>query len=123
MTAGNAVYTVSGWFGGWQAQNDHTRLTVSFRGLDGSTLGTPQVIGGFDAAARSNTSGMLFDTFSGQIDPLTRSIDFVLTANRFGGSSNDGVADTMSFTAVPEPASMTALALGAALLWRRRRKA
>lgn len=123
VDAGNAAYNLSGWFGGWQTQNDTAALTM--RMLDGGAaeLGTVR-IGDVTSTDRASVSGMLQRSASGTLLAGTRSLEFVLVATRAGGTSNDGVADTLSFTAeaVPEPATMLIVASAAALSARKRRQ-
>jgi hypothetical protein len=75
-----------------------------------------------------NSSGVLLDSGSG--DPVTFSgtvpADGVLIANvNYNEGNSYQVSLTADLAAVPEPGTlaMTALALGGALAWRRRRKA
>jgi hypothetical protein len=123
VDAGNAAYNLSGWFGGWQTQNDTAALTM--RMLDGGAaeLGTVR-IGDVTATDRASVSSMLQRSASGTLLAGTRSLEFVLVATRAGGTSNDGVADTLSFTAeaVPEPATLLIVASAAALAARKRRQ-
>lgn len=117
-------YTISGWFGGWNAQTDTAGLTATF--LDGSsqTLGA-LTIGNPTPTDRGSVATMLPYSGEGVIPVGTRSIrlqvDIVKAA---GGSANDGAADSLVFSGepVPEPATLAALGLGVAALLRRRRK-
>lgn len=121
IDAGQATFTISGWFGGWSGQDDNATLVANFRDAGGSILGSSEVLGGFLSADRGGVSSMLSDSAAGTLAVGTRSIEFVLTSNRVGGGSyNDGVADNLQFAAVPEPFTMSALALGLAAIARKR---
>lgn len=121
IDAGQATFAISGWFGGWSGQDDNATLVANFRDANGVVVGSSDVLGGFLAADRGGVSSLLFDRGTGTIAVGTRSIEFVLTSTRIGsGTYNDGVADNLQFAAVPEPFTMSALALGLAAIARKR---
>ncbi|MBL8067009.1 MAG: PEP-CTERM sorting domain-containing protein [Armatimonadetes bacterium] len=124
VDAGQAAFTVDGWFGGWSSNNDNAILNVTFKNSVGGDFRTIQ-IGGVTATDRNNVTSMLFRSATGVLDSGTRSIVFNLVFTRTNGTYSDGSAENLRFNAnaVPEPVSMVALFLGAGLLARRKRSA
>jgi hypothetical protein len=125
IDAGLANFVVSGWFGGWNAQEDTAKLITEFWDANNNLLES-WTIGGPNAAARNNVATMLFSEEDGEIPTLARSVKLTISLEKAaGGSANDGAADSLYFGAtadvVPEPATMALLALGAAAFVRRRR--
>ncbi len=90
IDAGTLPYTLSAYLGGYAGDGDNAQLTMTFRGRGSVTLG-PVL-----PAERSNVSGLLLKSSTGNVPTGTRFIDLILEFNRTSGSYNDGYADNLS---------------------------
>lgn len=129
IDAGEVNYVLSGYFGGYETQDDNATLTAVFLSATQQSLGQV-TIGGDNEVARDGTTELLYASAPGMIPDGTESIVFTLLMTRTEGTYNDGYADNLSFIAVdppngqstPEPAAWSISGLGlAALLWARKR--
>ena len=96
IDTGGRTYTLSGWLGGWAAEDDQATLTVSFRNASGAPLGTAS-IGPVLAAERNRVTSFLQKTRSGAMPSGARSVEILLEMKRVTGAENDGIADSLSF--------------------------
>jgi choice-of-anchor C domain-containing protein len=96
IDAGNTPYTLSGWLGGWDDDDDNATLLITFRSLS-STLGTAQ-IGPVLSTDRYRGSGLILKVRTGNVPAGARSIEVLLQFERMRGLYNDGAADNLSFT-------------------------
>lgn len=92
IDAGLVGFHLSGWLGGWLAQDDGAVVTLSFL----SSAGSPVSIGPVLAVDRGSLTGLLFREISGAVPSLTRSLEIEIAMTRQGGSYNDGYADNLS---------------------------
>ncbi|MBI4893525.1 MAG: hypothetical protein HY821_23085 [Acidobacteria bacterium] len=99
IDAGTQPYTLSGWLGGWDGQDDNATLTATFKDSSGATLGTAK-IGPVLSADRSGNSGLLQRISSANLPARTRSATITAAFTRTSGSSNDGYADNFNFSLV-----------------------
>lgn len=107
-------YDLSGWLGGWQAQEDNALLYVSFLDAGSNEIGHAD-IGPVTPADRANQTGLFLRQASGLLPTGTTSLMFSLSMERLGGGDNDGYADNLSFklmSAVPEASSVASLLAG-----------
>jgi len=95
IDAGNLSYTLAGWLGGYDSQDDNAVLTAQFENWSGTVLGTAQ-IGPVLAADRNDTSELLQKTNNGNVPSGTRLIHLLMTITRMAGTNNDGLADSLS---------------------------
>ena len=95
IDAGTLTYTLSGWLGGWDVQDDSASLTVTFRNASNASLGTAK-IGPVFSDLRPFGTGLVQETAAGTIPSGTRNLDLVLLFSRSSGSYNDGAADNLS---------------------------
>jgi hypothetical protein len=92
---------LSALLGGYQDQNDSMKITVTYLGASNQSLGSFQV-GPVLASDRNNDTSLLSRSASKQLLPAgTRSIRFVMDAERTDGSYNDGYADNLVAMIVP----------------------
>ena len=127
------AFTLSGWLGGFESQNDNAVLSVRFLDAQGNELEFAST-NSISAGDRNNVTGLLFlstgfaDSANVHLSPVQAVV--TLTMTRTDGSYNDGYADNLSFTiddgvpaAVPEPGT-TALWLAglAGVGWCARRR-
>ena len=137
IDAGLIGFSMSGYFGGWQSQDDTSRLIAYFMDGSNNTISSTK-IGEVMAADRGGVTGLLFRSTTGTIPVGTRSIEFDISMSWYEGSYNDGYADNLSFIAtqagnlpsapgsvdatVPEPATWLLLGGGLAGLAAVRRR-
>ncbi len=122
------TFTLSGWFGGYNSQNDYAAVTVSFRDASNNEIEFANLQGS-DAQARNDVTGLLFASTGWtpannvNINPAYAVVTLSMT--RTDGSDNDGYADNLFFSvgAVPEPGSLALMLAGVGVigLVRRRR--
>jgi hypothetical protein len=89
------LFSLSGFFGGFDSQNDNAVLNVNF--LDASRRSLRQVsVGSVMASDRANRTGLLRREIRGSVPKKTRFISVKLTMTRTDGRYNDGYADNLS---------------------------
>jgi hypothetical protein len=86
--------------GGYDSQDDNTKLTATFRDLNGVHLGSA-VIGPVLAVDRSNLTGLLWRSAFGTLPRTAVKFQLVLEMTRVAGTYNDGYADNLSFEIAP----------------------
>jgi len=96
IDAGTMRANLSGWFGGYGAENDNMVMTIRYLSTTGQQLGATQ-IGGVLASERAGSELQLREAVAA-VPPGTRSIEIVLTANHVQGSYNDAHADNLVLT-------------------------
>ena len=117
IDGGWASYSLSGWLGGFGADDDNAVLSASFLDTGSIVLGSAS-IGPVLALDRGAVRGLLSRETAGLLPAGTRSVALRLTMTRTDGIYNDGYADNLSFsvTAVPEPGQWLLTVSGLALL-------
>lgn len=98
---------LSGYLGGYAAQNDHAILTAEFRDAAAVKLGTLR-LGPVMADERDGRDGLLFRQASAAVPAGTRKIVLILQMTRTEGEYNDGYADNLALVLTrghPAPAS------------------
>jgi hypothetical protein len=96
IDTGTLGYTLSGWLGGWGAQDDSAVLTATFKDGSGTTLGSAS-IGPVLGADRQAANGLLFRSTAGMLPAGTRTVQVTLMMTRTSGAFNDGYADSLMF--------------------------
>jgi hypothetical protein len=92
---GAVTYTLSGWLGGWEGQEDNAIFNVAFVDKDGRLRGTAS-IGPVAAADRQGKTGLVLQTTTGSVPAFTHRIEANLVMTRTGGDYNDGYADSLA---------------------------
>jgi hypothetical protein len=92
---GDVSYTLHGWLGGWEGQDDHAIVTVGFQDATGGALGTA-TLGPVLAADRSNDTELLERSTRSQVPKGTRTLQVTVVMTRTEGSTNDGYLDDLS---------------------------
>jgi hypothetical protein len=115
-------YSLSGWLGGWAAQDDNALFYVQFldeldQEVGGATLGP------VTAEDRANQTGLQYRAEDGYLPVGTRKLSFWLSMERLVSADNDGYADNLSFVLqappvgeVPEPGMASVFVLGLGML-------
>lgn len=113
---GDAQFTLYGWFSSYLTQGDFGNLKVEFFDAGGTSLGSHQV-------SDSDVSQWTIEVVSDLI-PSTTSRARVSAFGTAVSGEPDGYIDEISFSVsgVPEPASITALAIGLTSLVARRKR-
>ncbi len=95
IDSGNATFAVSGYFGGFQADQDNATLTVAFLNSSGTSLSSV-TIGGIGPNDRANAqSGMYLNRQLGQVPVGARTANITLNMNWVDGDNNEAVADNL----------------------------
>jgi Ca2+-binding RTX toxin-like protein len=95
INAGEVQFTLSGELGGYQYQDDHTVLSVTWLDASGDSLGvTDAPIA--SSAARNSTTEFLPESVSGIVPLGAVSATVEMDAIRDEGSDDDGYADNIS---------------------------
>ena len=104
LGTGPVQYALSGWLGGWLAQDDNALLYVSFLDVTGHEIGHA-AIGPVTPADRGNQTGLFYRESEGLLPVGTAQVMFSLSMERLSGGDNDGYADNLSFvlSAAPVP--------------------
>jgi hypothetical protein len=89
-----ASWTLSGWLGGYAAQEDRASVTVRFFDASGDLI-TSATIGPVSAAERGYATGLVERVSSGSIPAGVRMAVVTVNATWFGGY-NDGYADNLA---------------------------
>jgi hypothetical protein len=95
INAGNVIFDLSGYFGGFSSDNDNARLSVTF--FNGATSLGIATVGHVTAKDRGNATGLILRRGSGIVPVNTTRVVITLTMTRSSGSSNDGYADSLQF--------------------------
>jgi hypothetical protein len=102
IDAGSLRSTLSGYLGGYAAQNDHADLAVTYFDAAGAELGTLSLVT-VTAADRANTTGLIKRKAVGDVPVGARSARVTLLMTRTEGSYNDGYADVLSLILSKKP--------------------
>lgn len=118
------TFTLSGWLGGYQTDQDSASLVVSFLSVSGTILGSSSITAP-TPAQRNNITGLSFQSLDGLVPVDTRQAQVLLNMDYTRGRVNDAYADNLSLTvaAVPEPTTIlgTLLAGSWVIAYQRRR--
>jgi hypothetical protein len=95
INQGNVIFDLSGYFGGYQFDNDNARLSATF--FNGNTSLGIATVGHVTAKDRGNATGLLLRRGSGVVPVNTTRVVITLTMTRISNTSNDGYADSLSF--------------------------
>lgn len=95
VDSGKAVFTLSGWLGGYRDQGDNATVSVRFLDGDFQTLGVG-VIGPVGGADRGGATGLVYRETTGWVPGMSRWVEVELVCVRDAGEGNDGCADNLS---------------------------
>ena len=93
---GAVTYTLSGYLGGFDGQDDNVTVKALFRSSPFGAA-TQAAIGPVFSAERNGATGLLLKSKTGTVPVGTRQIDIVQEMIRVSGSANDGYSDNLSF--------------------------
>lgn len=125
IDAGEALFTLSGYLGGFADQNDTAQVDVLFRDSLLAPLGAA-VIGPVTNVDRADATAVLFRSAGGVVPATATSAVVTISMVRNSGTYNNGYADSLSFViqSAPEPGTLLLAGVGlAGLALRRRRRA
>ncbi|HLP90011.1 MAG TPA: PEP-CTERM sorting domain-containing protein [Nostocaceae cyanobacterium] len=113
IDAGNAIYDLSGWLGGYSNDQDIPSLNITFLDQASQSLGTAS-ISAPTPAQRNNETGLFFQSTVGHVPISTRQMNVVLNAAYTRGRVNDSFADNLSLviTQVPESSFSAFILIG-----------
>ena len=95
IDSGGASFALSGYFGGFENDNDNATLTVTFLSSSGSSLSSA-TIGSVAPNDRAGTqTGMYFRRQIGQVPVGARSASVTLAMNWVDGHNNEAFADNL----------------------------
>lgn len=97
INAGNVQFKLSGYLGGYQAQNDGAVLVATFLDADGKELSQAS-IGTVSAAEREDKTGLFLRQTDGLVPNGTRKVRLYLEFTRTDGAYNDGYADNLELS-------------------------
>lgn len=95
INAGNVIFELSGYFGGFSSDNDNARLSATF--FNGNTSLSIVTVGHVTAKDRGNATGLIFRRGSGLVPVNATRVVITQTMTRISGNSNDGYADSLQF--------------------------
>jgi hypothetical protein len=95
INQGNVIFDLSGYFGGYQSDNDNARLSATF--FNGNTSLGIATVGHVTAKDRGSATGLLLRRGSGIVPVNTTRVVITLTMTRISNTSNDGYADSLQF--------------------------
>ena len=95
INAGNVIFELLGYFGGFSSDNDNARLSATF--FNGNTSLGIVTVGHATAKDRGNATGLILRRGSGIVPVNTTRVLITMTMTRISGNSNDGYADSVSF--------------------------
>jgi hypothetical protein len=95
INTGNIGYGLSGYFGGNSTENDNVGATITFAALDGTVLGTDELLAVL-ATDRGNVTSMLRRKINGLVPVDTRFILVRINFTRVSGSYNNSYVDALS---------------------------
>lgn len=96
IDAGRLNYLATGYFGGFDGQDDRASLALTFRDADGNNLRSV-TIGNVNSSDRNGNNGLQGRTLTEQVPAGTRIVQVVLTMQRLVGPYNDAAADNLTF--------------------------
>ncbi len=130
IDAGQMVGNLTGALGSWE-NTDITTVTATFLDINDIDLGSTISISALDNP-ELNTGPVLGltapgnqESANGLIPVNTRTVVIRISTPRIGGVDNDGYVDDIQFelTAIPEPTSLSIMALlGTGFMFRRRKR-
>lgn len=100
LLSAGAGFTLSGWLGGFDVQDDNAALTATFKDGTGAILGTT-TIGPVLGADRGGTTSLVCRAAGGAVPAGARSVVVELVMTRAAGAYNDGYADDLSLVLTP----------------------
>jgi hypothetical protein len=95
ISAGNVIFELSGYFGGFSSDNDNARLSATF--FNGNTSIGIVTVGHATAKDRGNATGLILRRGSGPVPVNSTRVVITQTMTRISGNSNDGYADSLQF--------------------------
>ena len=98
IAGGNVVATLSGYLGGFEAQEDNAQVQVDFLDQDGGDVGNAIVIGPVTAADRGGKTNLLRRLASGTVPEQAKAARVTIVLTNVSGGATDGYADNLSFS-------------------------
>ncbi len=117
IDSGKDSFTLSGWLGGYEKDQDSASLDVTFLSSNKQSLGKASIESP-TPSQRNNITGLFLQSADGLVPIGTRQIDVVLNMNYSAGRVNDAYADDLSLVIekVPEPSTSWTSLIGISFL-------
>lgn len=97
IKAGKGTFSLTGWIGGSGSLNDSGFVELDWKKQDGELVGTSATLGPVTATQRSNTTGLLLLTATGNIPKAARTayLQLSLFSATSGATYDYGFADSL----------------------------
>lgn len=90
-------YNFSAWIGGWDSNDDHAQVLLTFYDQNNTLIGSQVMLGPVLASDRNARASLLYREAIGLVPASTRSVRVLVLFTRIEGQWNDGAIDNIAF--------------------------